>query len=104
MAEQLPPYPKINGRRVQRDSKGDIVYVNHFRELKDIQDEMEKQGYGHKHPKTAAAWAKYASMVISYSKRKNATPLIEKAAIITVVLLVAFAIFKSKEYFGITLF
>lgn len=104
MAEQLPPYPKINGRKVQRDGKGDIIYVNHFRELKDIQVQMEKLGYGHKHEKTAQAWAKYASMVISYNKRKNAKPMIEKAAIWLFVLLVAIAIAKSKEYFEITLF
>lgn len=103
-AEQLPPYPKINGRRVQRDSKGDIIYVNHFRELKDIQDRMEKQGYGHKHPKTAQAWAKYAAMVIAYDKRKNKKSVQEKALIAVCLLLVVIAVAKAQQYFNITLF
>jgi hypothetical protein len=103
-AEQLPPYPKINGRKVQRDSKGDIIYVNHFRELKDIQDRMEEQGYGHKHPKTAQAWAKYAAMVIAYDKRQNKKTVQEKALIGVFILLAVIAIAKAQQYFGITLF
>jgi len=104
MAEQLPPYPKINGRKVQRDSKGDIIYVNHFRELKDIQDRMEEQGYGHKHPKTAQAWAKYAAMVIAYDKRQNKKTVQEKALIGVFILLAVIAIAKAQQYLGITLF
>jgi len=103
-AEQLPPYPKINGRRVQRDSKGDIIYVNHFRELKEIQDKMEKQGYGHKHPKTAQAWAKYAAMVIAYDKRQNKKTPQEIALISVAIVLVVIAVAKAQQYFGITLF
>jgi len=104
MAEQLPPYPKINNRRVQRDSNGNIIYVNHFRELKEIQDNMEKLGYGHKHPKTAQAWAKYAAMVIAYDKRQNKKTVQEKALIGVSILLVVIAIAKAQQYFGITLF
>jgi hypothetical protein len=104
MAEQLPPYPKINGRRVQRDSKGDIIYVNHFRELKEIQDNMEKQGYGHKHPKTAQAWAKYAAMVIAYNKRQNKKTPQEIALISVAIVLVVIAVAKAQQYFGITIF
>lgn len=104
MAEQLPPYPKINGRRVQRDGKGDIIYVNHFRELKEIQDQMEKRGYGHKHPKTAEAWAKYAAMVIAYDKRQNKKTVQEKALIGVAILLAVIAIAGAKKYFGITIF
>ena len=103
-AEQLPPYPKINGRKVQRDSKGDIIYVNHFRELKDIQDRMEEQGYGHKHPKTAQAWAKYAAMVIAYDKRQNKKTPQEIALISVAIVLVVIAVAKAQQYFGITLF
>lgn len=104
MAEQLPPYPKINGRRVQRDGKGDIIYVNHFRELKEIQDNMEKQGYGHKHPKTAQAWAKYAAMVIAYDKRQNKKTPQEIALISVAIVLVVIAVAKAQQYFGITIF
>jgi hypothetical protein len=104
MAEQLPPYPKINGRRVQMDSNGDIIYVNHFRELKEIQDNMEKLGYGHKHPKTAAAWAKYAAMVIAYDKRKNKKTPQEIALISVAIVLVVIAVAKAQQYFGITIF
>lgn len=39
IAERLPPVPKLHNDKIQRDSKGDIIMLNHFREIKAIYDE-----------------------------------------------------------------
>lgn len=103
MAEQLPPFPKLNGKRVQRDSSGNIIYVNHFRELKLIQDTMEQQGYGPKHPKTAKAWAEYASRVWAYDKWAKRKQTHEKILPWVLVVMATIAIAALQKYFNIKL-
>jgi len=98
-AEQLPPFPKLHNRRIQRDGEGNIIYVNHFRELKRIQDTMKKQGYGPKHPKTAQAWTKYAAMVLAYDKRQKRLPMIEKAFFWVAMAAAAFVIYHIQKFF-----
>lgn len=103
-AEQLPPYPQTYKGRVQRDSSGNIIYVDHFRALKDIQAEMKKNGYGPKHEKTAQAWLMYCQVVLAYDKKAKRKSAWENAAIYTGLVLLAIAIVEFQRRIGIKLF
>lgn len=103
-AEQLPPYPQIHNGKVQRDGAGNIIYVNHFRALKNIQADMKKKGYGPKHEKTAQAWLMYCQVVLAYDKRRKRKSAWENAAIYTGLVLLAIAIVEFQRKIGIKLF
>ena len=90
-ADQLPPFPKLLNGRVQRDSNGDIIYVDHFRALKEIEQNMAKQGYGRKHAKTAQAWQKYAAMVLAYDKKQKSSSTLEKMTIYAIIIILGIA-------------
>lgn len=38
IADRLPQVPKLHNDKVQRDSQGKIIMLNHFREIKEIYD------------------------------------------------------------------
>jgi hypothetical protein len=67
MAEKLPAFPKVNNKKIQRDSFGRIIYVNHFRELKKIEDKYTEQGLPRNHPLILKEYANYSKMVMAYN-------------------------------------
>jgi hypothetical protein len=97
-ADQLPLFPKLLNGKIQRDGNGDIIYVDHFRALKDIERKMASQGYSKKHPKTAQAWQKYAAMVLAYDKKQKALPKFEQITIyaIIIILVIAAGYFQTE--------
>lgn len=72
MADKLPPFPKLKGRRIQRDSAGNIIYENHFRNLKEIQAKYKQKGLPTNHPLVLKETATYSKMVLAYDKMANA--------------------------------
>jgi hypothetical protein len=72
MAGKLPPFPKLkNNKVIQRDVAGNIIYCNHFRELKHIQDKHMDLGKPSNHPDILKEWAMYSKMVMAYDKAKG---------------------------------
>ena len=103
-AEQLPPYPQLYKGKIQRDSAGNIIYVNHFRVLKDIQSEMKKRGYGPKHEKTAQEWLRYCQIVLAYNRRAERKSLLQQITIYTILILVAIAVVEIQRKLNVKLF
>jgi hypothetical protein len=69
MADKLPMFPKLkNGKVIQKDSNGRIIYVDHFRELKQIQEFHMNLGKASNHPDILKEWATYSRMVMGYDK------------------------------------
>ena len=69
MAAKLPPFPKLkDGRKIQRDSRGQIIYCDHFRELKEIQSRHMAEGKSSRDPIILAEWANYSKMVMAYDR------------------------------------
>jgi len=71
MAEKLPEAPNLVNGKPQYDSAGKLIMANHFRNLKEIEQAVEKLGFSNKSPQMLAAWNKYTQAVIKYSKRKT---------------------------------
>jgi len=81
MADKLPDIPKLVNGKPQYDSAGKLIMANHFRNLKEIETALEKQGFSNKSPQMLSAWNKYTQDVLSYSKRKS---IKEKASYLAV--------------------
>lgn len=97
MAAKLPPFPKLKGRKVQRDGAGNIIYVDHFRELKDIQRRHMDAGKSAKDPAIFAEQAQYFKMVMAYDKFRKRKQ-ITWAAAIAVAIVAAVAIHFLRIY------
>jgi hypothetical protein len=108
MANKLPPFPKIIGRRFQYDSKGDLIYVDHFKELKKIQRVHMVQGKSSKDPAILRDWGKYSKMVMEYdrvtNKKKGILDLswLELTKYLIVFIMVAFTLSSLLEALGFT--
>jgi hypothetical protein len=71
MASKLPEAPNLVNGKPQYDSAGKLIMANHFRNLKEIEQAVEKLGFSNKSPQMLAAWNKYTQAVIKYNKRKT---------------------------------
>jgi len=92
MAEKLPPYPQLIGRKIQRDSEGNIIYKNHFRALKKIQYEMEGKGFNSKSEEVFAAYNVYIQSVLHYDSLKNKKGKLGIGAIIIIIIAIIYAL------------
>jgi len=94
MASKLPVFPKVHKGKIQRDSFGRIIYINHFRELKNIEDKYTSQGLPRNHPLILKEYAEYSKMVMAYDKaRKRKEEFnFRKVAIIALVAAVIYAL------------
>lgn len=118
MAEQLPPFPKlkttmmemidgdsppmrVKKKAIQRDSAGNIIYVNHFKELKVIEQKMIDAGVNKNDPRIAKAFVKYQQMVMAYDKRSKEKGVWDKAALAILLALLAYAVYYIQKELGI---
>lgn len=71
IAENLPKYPKLINGKPQYDSAGNIIYNDHFRVLKDIEEEMAELGHKRNSKEVAKQFNKYVVVVLEYNKQRS---------------------------------
>lgn len=94
MAAKLPVFPKLHKGKPQIDSFGRIIYVNHFRELKAIEDKYTDKGLPRNHPLILKEYAEYSKMVMAYDKmtKRKEELNFKKVAIIVLVAATIYAL------------
>jgi hypothetical protein len=108
MASKLPKFPKLDGKKVQYDSKGEIIYVDHFREFKKIQQKHMDMGKSSRDPEILKEWGRYSTRVMEYdrivNKKRGILDLswIELTKYLIVFIMVAFTLSSLLEAIGFT--
>jgi len=92
MAEKLPLAPNLINGKPQYDGAGKLIMANHFRNLKEIEDKLEKAGYTNKSPQMLGAWSRYTQAVLKYNQQKLKREKRDKIVVYAFVLISVIAV------------